>query len=652
MATLPGANVTISAQAGALAGGTGYCTVIGCVQSNADATPRVFSSPEALYTQHGYSPAVDYAALHMQDTGKPVLFVGIATATAGTMGSEDSTGVTGTCKISVAAGGSGYLEEVDAILTVTTGGTVGTDQIVFTLSLDGGRTEKSVRLGTATSYTIPYVGAVLSFTTGGTLVADDEYLFRTTAPMWDSTGLASARTALAAQLKLTRSWMVIGDIANSTVAGYVTTNVNAYETSNERFTYARVNVKDRLPLASKSKVKKRMMGSPQLTFAEVGATGDTITRDTGSWVTEGFAVGDLITVAGTASNNFTDAKITAVSATVLTLDTQDLAAEVISSGVTVVGSEELLFAEVGATGDTITRSTGSWTADGFAVGDIVTITGTASNNVTTTAIAALTSTVMTLGSTDLAAESIAGHRVTVTKVLTASSWISALDSGFASVTAQKRIDIAAGRLRKLSPLTGWEFRRPVSWAASIREYQHDVHITTWRKEHGPLLDWSMTDDDGNIAEYDERTIGGALAAGFTCARTWSNGPDGSFLAQSLTRDTAGSVLSMTHNMAVANVACTIIQTATENFIGKTPRKDAAGHLLAQERTMLEESVNTDLQVALMQEKVPGEGPRASFARWTCSADDDLSAAEGTITGVLDLRVNGTIVTVETSVKVS
>jgi len=50
--------------------------------------------------------------------------------------------------------------------------------------------------------------------------------------------------------------------------------------------------------------------------------------------------------------------------------------------------------------------------------------------------------------------------------------------------------------------------------------------------------------------------------------------------------------------------------------------------------------------------VPGEGPRASYARWTASTDDDLSGDGGTVTGVLDLRVNGTIVNVTTEVKVS
>ncbi len=75
-------------------------------------------------------------------------------------------------------------------------------------------------------------------------------------------------------------------------------------------------------------------GGPTLTFANNGSatdptfTGDTITRSSGSWATDGFAASDAITVIGTTSNNTTtDAAYTigSISAAgrVLTLDTSD-----------------------------------------------------------------------------------------------------------------------------------------------------------------------------------------------------------------------------------------------------------------------------------------------------------------------------------------
>ena len=650
MPTIPSANVTISSEAGALAGGTGYCVVIAPVATNADSIPRVFGSAASLLAQHAYSQGASYAALHLEATRKPVVFVGVPIATAGSIGRQNASGVTGTSVITVAAGSSGVLEEVDASLEVTTGGTIGTNGIAFELSCDGGRTVKTIKLGTATSYTIPYLGIVISFG-AGTLIAGDVYTFTSTAPLWDNDGITGARTALAAQQKLARSWVVCGDISTAAAANQVVTQANAYETANQRFTFARVSARDRLPLASMARTSVRMTGTPTVTFAEVGATGDTITRSAGSFISDGFVAGMAIDVSGTASNNFTKAKITAVSALVLTLDTQDLVAEGPVSSVTIVGSHGLTFAEVGATGDTITRSGGSWLDDGFRAGDTVTVTGTSSNNVSG-AITAATATVLTFNTTDLAAEFAGSKDVTITTGETMAAWVSDIDDEFASVDAQKRIDIAIGRASAPAcPITGWSFRRSAGWAASIREYQHDVHTTTWQKEDGPLLGWSLDDADGDKVEFDERTDAGGLAGRFTCLRTWANGPNGPFVAMSLTREVEGSPLSYTHNLAVANVACTVVQAATENVVGKTLVLNNDGTATTAALQVIEESINTDLEQALLREFVPGEGPRASRAVWTASTTDDLSVVNATLTGVLDLQVNGTIVNVNTSVRV-
>lgn len=650
MATTPSATTTISAEAGALAGGTGYCVVIAPVAVNADSTPRVFASADALLEQHDYCPGVDYAALYIDATKKPVIFVGIPVATAGVLGRQNGSGVTGTSVISIAAGANGYLDETDFRIVVVTGGTIGTNGIVVSISADGGLSTKNVRLGTATSYTVPYLGIVISFG-AGTLIAGDTYTFTTTAPMWDSDGIAAARVALASQQKLARSWMVVGDCPTHTIASFVSSAVNSYETSKKRFTYARINTRDRLPSAAMSRVTVRMTGTPTLTFAEVGATGDTITRSAGSWITDGFAVGDVITVASSVSNNVTG-PIASLSATVITLGTTDLVNEGPVSGCSVVGSNGLVFAEVGATGDTITRSGGSWLNDGFAVGDLITVAGTGSNNFTDAEITAVTATVLTLDTQDLVAETIGSRTATITAGETMAEWVSAMDAEFAPIDGQKRLDIGLGRLRKKSTITEWLNRRPVSWAASIREYQHDVHRPVWAKEDGPLLDWSMVDANGNVVEFDQDNDGGGLEGRFTCARTWGNGPNGAFIAMSLTRDTEGSLLSYTHNLAVANVCCSIVQSKTENMIGKTPRLNADGTATSAELQKLEESVNGDLKQALLTEFVPGEGPRASFAVWRASKDDVLNVVDAAITGVAELHVNGTIVRVNTLVKVS
>jgi hypothetical protein len=652
MAELPSATTRIDDTAATVAVGTKYVAILAAVPTSADSVPRVFGSSKAIYDLHGYSEGLEYAALHVQDTKLPVIFCGLPIATPGVVGRFDASGNTGTSVVSCAVGSSGSLAETDGVVTVVTGGTVGTDQIVLGISLDGGRTSQNVRIGTATSYTIPYVGLALGLTVG-TLVADDEVLtWHSTAPMWDSAGLQAAREKLAAQTKQVRSFVVIGDLTDSTFAGYVTTQANAYETSNDRFVFARCSVRDRLPYSTLSDVQTRMTGAPNITFADVGAGNDTVTRSSGSFVSDGFVTGDTVRITGAVASGGANnvVGVVTVAAGVLTFPDAGIAlvAEGPIAGVSITSEPTLTFAEAGDA-DTITRNRGSWLDDGFRAGDIITITGTASNNVTGP-IATVTSSVITMtDATDLAAEVIGTHGVTITAGETKAQWIANSDSAFASVDAQKRIDLAAGRLRKLSPITQYLMRRPVSWAASIREYQHDVQIPCWRKADGPLDGWSLDDADGNLYEFDERIDAGALAARFTCARTWANGPVGAFIALSLTRATEASLLSRTHNMAVANVAQTVAQTEAENAIGQVLQLNSDGTATTESLNKIKERVNSALQKNLLQDT--GEGPRASSATWTPAADDVLNVPGALLNAVLELNLNGTLEKIATTVRI-
>lgn len=647
MAELPEANVQIDDEAGALAGGADVLTIIACVEQNADLTPRLFTSTKSILTKHGYSAAVDYCASHFEETGKPVLFVGAPTVTAGAIGRIDSSGNTGSCVVTPSAGVHGILDEIDFIGKVVKGGVIGADAIVLDLSADGGTSFKRVRLGTANSYTFPYFGFGLAFA-AGTLVTGDTFLkFSTTAPRWDSDGLSDARDALVAQQKQSRSWLIVGDLTTRQDATDIVTEVDGYETANDRFVYARAQVRDRKKQSAMSRVRKVMTGSPTLTFLEVGGTGDTITRSAGSWITDGFAVGDVVTVAGSSSNNVTG-PIASLSATVLTFGTTDLANEGPVSNCTVVGSSALTFAEVGGTGDTITRGSGSWLDDGFAVGDVVTVAGSVSNNVTGP-IASLTATVLTFGTTDLAPEVIASHLVTITAGEDDPTWVSAIDATWGPIDGERRIDLGAGRGRKKSVIHGWSLRRPVSWAASLREYKFDVQIPCWRKSDGALPGWSLEDAEGNIVEHDERADGGLLAARFTCFRTYGNGPLGAFIALSLTRGSEASLLSRTHNMAVTDVAMSVCQAETENAIGQVLELNDNGTGTDASLTVLEERVNSALAIALLQRKP--DGKRASAAKWKASRADVLDIPEAELTGTLDLRLNGTLEKISTKVRV-
>lgn len=640
--SLPSATTRVSTQAGSAPVATDLIAVFGCCVSNADSVPRLYSAISDMETAHGYCEAEEYGALHVQDTGKAFLFVPLPIATAGTVGRFNNTGNTGTSVVTCAVGGSGALAETDGILKVTTGGTIGTDQIILSLSLDGGTTYKPVRLGTASSYTIPKVGLTLSFA-AGTLVAGDTVLtWHSVAPLPDWTALSTAFTQMTTQTKLTRSWLFVGDLSTYASANAIAAKVAAYETTAERYTYAKAQMRDRLPVATLSQTSVRLTGAATCTFLEVGATGDTITRSTGSFLSDGFVSGDTIRVTGSVSNNVTGVP-SGITATAITLNTTDLVNEGPVT-VTVTAEPTLTFGDNGASPDTITRNRGSWLDDGFRVGDSITITGTASNNVTKT-ITALTATVLSVATASFAAEVIGSIGVTIVTGETEVAWIAALDTLVASVTGAPRMDLGAGRLTALSPITGYTMRRPVQWADSIRSYQHDVATTTWWKDLGPLTGWGIE------GEHDERVTAGLLAARFTCARTWGNGPDGAFIAQSLTREADGLILTQTHNVAVTNVAQTVVQRVTENFAGATLVLNDDGTATTASLAIFAAKVNSELKRNLLTD-IGGEGPRASSAKWTPATNDDLSVADATLHGTLDLNLKGTIVHIATAVAVS
>jgi hypothetical protein len=427
----------------------------------------------------------------------------------------------------------------------------------------------------------------------------------------------------------------------------VLTAVDTYQTQSNRYTFARGHVSDFLPLQKSSRLARQMTGAPALTFA---ATGHTVTRATGSWITDGFVTGDVVTIAGSTSNNGSLGTCTVTSATVLTF-ASGVVNESDSAGspTTVTSSPSMTFA---SSGQTLTRSSGSWITEGFVTGQTVQVTGATASNNNVLAVATVTSaTVLTfLSGTGLTSEGPdPSSAVYVAVVQTFAGDVAAQTTAMSTVNGP-RLDISYGHGVKQSPVTGWSMRRPAAWAASLREYQHDVEIATYRKSDGPLDGWTITDDNGNAVEYDERVDGGALAGRFTCFRSFENGPTGTFIALSLTRDTDGSILSRTQNETVTNLASTICQSATEAAIGQTLVLNSDGTGTNDSLSRIEKQVNKALQVGLLQQFA--EGPRCSNAVWSASRTDILSTVGATLNGTLALNINGTIESIATQANVS
>lgn len=645
MATLPRASNQRALAASASVGGADLIMLIAPCVNSPDAVPRLFGSASDIYAQHGYCEAVEYASYHEKETDQSMLVLGIPIVTAGTVGRHDTSGNTGTSVSTVTAGGDGVLCEHDGVLTVSTGGTIGTSQIILDLSLDGGMSSKSVRLGTATSYTIPYFGLSVSFAAGTLVAGNVIHTWHGTGPRGDSTGWTSVFDALAAQPLQFRTGLLFGDIQTDTELDALYTLIKAYDTSDDRYTCVRVGVFDRSPLAAMSNPKHNMSAC-SVTFAEVGGTGDTITRSTGSWLTDSFADNDMLVVSGSASNNEVHgAKIVVTSATVITLDTDDLEPEGPVANVTITGEPSLTFAD--AT-DTIVRaggSPGSWLDDGFRAGGNVTITDTVSNNGTFEATVVTASTI-TFEEGNLADEVIGITTPTIVAGQTTAAWQADIATEFASVDDKEYIALSCGKARKYSRFSGWHLRFPAAWAASLREYQHDLHIPPWRKADGPT-GWSLYDAEDTLVEYDDRVHGAAAsAARFTSFRTWANGPAGSFISLSLTRALDASLLVYTHNLVVVNYARAICNAALEYAIGTTPQLNPDGTMKTSEIARVESLANTSLENALLANH-KGEGPRCSSVRWKSSTKDKFNIPEATLNGVLDIGVRGTIHSVVT-----
>ena len=652
MVALPRATTVVQDQAGAAATGLDVICIFTPCAVSADMVPRMLGSAAAVYTQHGYCEGVEYAALHAEKTRKPFMVCGLPIAVEGEISREDTTGNSGSASTTITAGADGVLAEHDGVLVVDhpagTVVTIGTDQIKLSYSLDGGRTFKKYRLGTAASFPLPYVAATIAFG-GGTLVGGDTiHTWHGSAPLSDSDGWATARANLAAQQKGFRSILLVGDLQDSDEASGFLTQLNAYETENERFVYGRAGVYDRAVATRLSVVTRSMTGTANITFNDdVG--GDTATRSEGSWIDDGVRVGDMITF-GSPLNSGTF-QVTSVSNTVL--GTSGLTDEADVAGLTPTFSTGLSFDD---SSETITRSRGSWLADGFRPGDTVVIAGTSGAvNDGTFVISTLTALVMTLAAGSVDADEIIGAdaltQFTGPGAQTKAAWMAELDAEFAPIDDAFRISLSAGRGRVLSPFSGWLARRPAGWAASLREYQHDLHRTTWRKGDGPS-GFDLFDADGNLAEWDDRVDGeAASAARFTALRTWANGPIGSFIALSLTRASEGSLLLHTSNVAVVNLVCTTVQLNTEDAaIGVDLDLNADGTAAPESLATIASQVNNALSQAVLVNKL-GEGKRASAAVWTPDADTLFNVAEPTLTGVTDLLLKGIVHSVRTAVVV-
>lgn len=169
--------------------------VVGVSSTGTKNAPATYGRITDLVAAFGKGPMVEAAAHHIRRTGKPVIVVRTDESTAAATSAVVHTG-TGTSTGTVATSPDPD-DDYEVVVKVVAGGTRGVSGITYKVSVDGGRNYgATIALGTDTSIDITDAGAVTLDLGVGTLVAGDTYAFRTTAPMWDSTDITDALTAL------------------------------------------------------------------------------------------------------------------------------------------------------------------------------------------------------------------------------------------------------------------------------------------------------------------------------------------------------------------------------------------------------------------------------------------------------------------------
>ena len=204
-----------------------------------------------------------------------------------------------------------------------------------------------------------------------------------------------------------------------------------------------------------------------IAFVDGGGGADTITSVADAF--GAFAIGDIITISGSTSNNIT-ATLTAVAVGTITVATGTLTAELAGASVTIktklsgyekVTGDDIAFVDGGAgSEDTITSVAEAFGC--FAIGDIITITGSTSNDQTAT-IVAVEAGVITVATALLSDE---GASATVTIEINLVGQV----CGFFNWGANNVCDILettdfcdAGVRTYIAALKGWEGSAEKHW---------------------------------------------------------------------------------------------------------------------------------------------------------------------------------------------
>lgn len=183
--------------------------LVGCCSSGTAATPALISNAEQLVSTFGYGPLCEAAAKFLALGGGPIVCCKAATAAAGAFAGlsggvipDPATAMGADPMVGTPSGTPRDKYEV-WIKVVRAGATLQAATATVQVSLDGGTTYgPETPMPTSGALVIPNTGITVTFSDNSDadqLYAGDIYIFGSTAPTWDTTGLGAALTALEAE---------------------------------------------------------------------------------------------------------------------------------------------------------------------------------------------------------------------------------------------------------------------------------------------------------------------------------------------------------------------------------------------------------------------------------------------------------------------
>lgn len=292
----------------------------------------VYGSSERVRTVFGETMLTEIAENHfaLDAARHPIAVVATAITTNGVL-HLDVSGVNGSSAVTADEAVFPKGDWPGIQIDVVEGGTIGTPGILLDLSIDYGQTKTRVALGTATSVEYAEKGIKLDFGAGD-LDTGDQITGWTEPPKWNTTQLQAAMAAATSSMALF-SLVCIAEPLVPADGATISTWLNTLESSTPR-RYAHVIGAKRRQYHATEEIT--------ITGTFANANPDTLTRSTGSFVTDGFKPGMRVTIgnANEAANEGTFVRVATVTATVLTF-TPDVAftAEASTAGVTVSGEE-------------------------------------------------------------------------------------------------------------------------------------------------------------------------------------------------------------------------------------------------------------------------------------------------------------------------